>query len=393
MSRRNSIILTSSILILVLGVGWYSSQVWIKNSKTDTPRELPDEIKPYAEQFHEIEKLQEQDPKLAREKTKELLDQIPAGPVRRWMNLALNSGIEDILFYGRVIDQYGDPVPDVRVNYEAPGKFYGTGSGFGHVLSDDAGNFTIDVHGSSVKIWGMEHPEAMYVGMLVGLTGSRLYPTSNSFYSFRQSVQSSELLWTETSAEDPFIFDIWRVDLDEAESHSQDIEWGESSIRIGHDGSPHTVKLQITKRQFQVTPGITEDGDLIVRCERDSMREKSERGDWSVTVEPIDGGIQEASDRYLNIAPETGYQPSITISERFGEESYQPSIHEQRYYFTAHNGQVFGVLFNDYRPFKLPNQPKSGEFVPQYCLITIEYKVNRAGSRYLFKDRGLLAKQ
>ena len=108
-------------------------------------------------------------------------------------------------------------------------------------------------------------------------------------------------------------------------------------------------------------------GDLIVRCERESMQQHTDRSDWSVTIEPINGGIQEARDRYLNLAPESGYQPSITIAKKFGEKDYQPSVIEERYYFTAHNGQVYGTLFNDYRPFNLPNQPKNGEFIPQFC--------------------------
>jgi hypothetical protein len=317
---------------------------------------------------------------------------VAAWPLLRWIDLALYAGIEDILFYGRVVDQYGKPMSNVTIHYEAPGKFYGSGSGLGSTISDGDGTFTIDVHGSSLRIRGMKHPEAMYVGLIGNSATARMYPTSNSFYSFRQTENSGELLWTETSPENPFVFDMWRVELDKAKSEDENISWDKKSIRIGHDGSPYTVKLNVVKRSLQVKPGIDDDGDLIVRCERESMQQHTDRSDWSVTIEPVKGGIQETKDRYLNLAPESGYQPSITVSKKLGEKYYQPSIIEKRYYFTAQNGRVYGTLFNDYRPFNLPNQPKSGDFIPQYCLITFEYKVNRSGSRYLFKDRSLLTK-
>ena len=391
MSRRKIFFLALCTLAVFIGLGWYFFQVQQTDSGIDAG--LPEELKPYADQLEEITRLQKQNPRDAREKTKELLTKMPAGPLQRWMDLAVNAGIEDIVFYGRVVDQYGKPISNVRVGYEAPGKFYGTGSGLGSTISDEAGNFIVDVHGSSLRIRGMEHPEAMYVGLIGNTASGRMYPSSNSFYSFRQTENSDELLWTETSQENPFVFDMWRIELDKAKSENGNISWAKKSIRISHDGSPYTVKLEVVKRSLQVKPGIDDDGDLIVRCERENMQQHTDRSDWSVTIEPISGGIQEARDRYLNQAPESGYQPSITISKKLGERSYQPSVIEKRYYFTAQNGQVYGTLFNDYRPFNLPNQPKDGEFIPQFCQITIEYKVNRAGSRYLFKDRGLLAKQ
>ena len=391
MSRRKIILLVFCTLSILIGVGWYLNQ----SSQTDSGIDvsLPDELKPYADQLNEIKRLQKENPKAAREKTNELLSQMPDGPLQRWMDLAFNSGIKDILFYGRVVDQFGEPISNVKIHYEAPGKFYGAGSGVGSTVTDSEGKFSIDVFGSSIKIWGMEHPEAMYVAQLKFSEGGRIYPTSSSFHNSRHSEKSSKLLWSETSSENPYVFDMWRVDLEKAKSENENISWSKSSIRIGHDGSPYTVKLNVVKRSMQVSPGVADDADLIVRCERESMQQHTDRSDWSITIEPISGGIQEATDRYLNMAPESGYQPSITVSQQLDQEYFSSSLFEKRYYFTAHNGQVYGVLFNDYRPFNLPNQPKSGEFIPQFCQITIEYKVNRAGSRYLFKDRGLLAKQ
>ena len=391
MPKRKIGLLTLLVLTALIGIGWYIYQFSQIEPLSDP--ELPEELKPYAQKLDEIERLQKQNPKVAREKTKELLSKMPAGPLQRWMDLAINAGIEDILFYGRVVDQFGQPISNVKIHYEAPGKFYGSGSGVGTAVSDSGGNFFIDVFGSSIKIWGMEHTEAMYVGLIGNTASGKIYPMSNSFHSFRQTENSDELLWTETSPENPFVFDMWRVELDRAKSEYGNISWARKSIRIGHDGSPYTVKLNVVKRSLEFKPGIHEDGDLIVRCERDSMQQHTDRSDWSVTIEPINGGIQKAGDRYLNLAPESGYQPSITVSKKFGEKYFRSSVLEKRYYFTAQNGQIYGALFNDYRPFKLPNQPQSGEFIPQYCLITFEFKVNRTGSRYLFKDRGLLAQQ
>ena len=383
-------------LMAVVIVSWYLLHAVDYIGESKLASKLPDELKPYAKDFELVEKLSREDPVLAQEKTRELIAKLPEGSAQRWMNLALNSGIEEIDFYGKTIDQNGNPIAGAKIGYEAVGKFYAAGSGRGYVISDGSGNFQISARGSSLKIWSIKHPDAMFVRMNVpgAYHGSNdMYPLGNSFFSFDQSDNYSSYLWTDTSPQKPFLFDMWMIDKEEAASNAINISWAAGTIRIAHDGSPYTVKLEIEKRSLKYRLGEGGDGDFIVKCERRTMQEHTDRSDWSVTIEPISGGIQVASDRYLNYAPEAGYLPSLTYSQKLGDEFFWEEVPGQRYYFYAHNEKTYGALLVYYRPFNLPNQLKTGELVPQFCQITFEYKVNRAGSRYLFKDRGLLAKQ
>jgi hypothetical protein len=313
---------------------------------------------------------------------------LPAIQTLQWFDFALNSGIGDIKFYGKVVNQYGKPLPNAKIHYNAIGKFYATGSGPGHVFSDSRGKFIIDVHGSAIDIINIDYPNAMYVAITEEADGGgEMYHKGNIFWGFQKSGRSKNLVWKDYNQKIPFVFDVWVVDQAEAKLQKSNVSWNRSEINIAPDGSPFTVVLTTVKRQIQYFPGTRQDGDLIVNCERESMTVPRDRSDWKITLRPVKGGIQKTADRYLNQAPQTGYLSSVDISRKFGNQNFQAEVHNQRYYFTAQNGEVYGTLFIDFKPFRLSNKSGDNAEVEQYCRLYIEYKVNREGDRNLFKNR------
>jgi hypothetical protein len=99
-------------------------------------------------------------------------------------------------------------------------------------------------------------------------------------------------------------------------------------------------------------------------------------GDWSVTISPVNGGgIQETDDLYMNMAPKTGYLPSLTIDRRIGSSSYLPALLNKRYFFTSNDGQDYGSLYVHYEPFA--REDIDG------CIIRFSWKLNTTGSRSL----------
>jgi len=309
----------------------------------------------------------------------------------KWVDLAINAGIEDITFFGKVVDQSGNPLSGAKVHYNAAGKFYGSGSGFGYVFSDQTGNFTIEVHGSSLTIRNIEYTDAMYVGIVEeGAGNSKMYAKGNLFWSYQRYENISNLNWSEYSADNPFVFDVWVVDRKVSEANDKHIRWGKRAIRIAHDGRPYTLNFLTNDSKLQITEGVSDNGNIVISCERDSMEERSERNTWKVTLQAVNGGVQSTGDRYLNMAPESGYLPVMEVARTLDQPDYRPTLHDQRYYFQSNNGDHYGTLFIDYRPFNMPYDFKTEKYGEQFCLISIEFKINTAGGRYLFKDRNLL---
>ncbi len=393
MSTKQKIILGSGILLLLVGVlFWYA--MFDDRSESPLVSSLPETLKPYADEIAEIEKVQSQNPEQSQEMAEALIERLP-GPVKKWFDLATKAGIEDIMFYGKVVDQHGNPLEGAIVHYDAAGKFYGSGSGLGYVKSDANGHFIIDVHGGSLNVMGAQYPDAMGAASLEGekTNWGRMYERGHMFWSYKRFKGSKNLVWTDYSADNPFVIDLWVVDRKEADFHDPHIWWTTKDIRISPDGRAYTVKFAEREKVVQITEGVQSDGDLVVSCEHELMTSLEDRGklDWRVTIRPVDGGIQETTDRYLNQAPETGYLPSIEIAQQVGSADYQTRLHDQRYYFTAHNGQMYGSLFNEYEPFNMPFNFKTKEYDAQYCQLYLEFKVNIGGYRYLFKNRrGLL---
>ena len=134
LSMKGRSILGVLLMLLLAGGLVYLAQEVKTETDSSTSIKLPDELTPYARQFEEIASIRQQNPKLANEKTEALMESMPDGPLQRWVALALTSGIEEIKFYGRVVDQNGRPLSGAKVHYDAPGKFYASGSGMEGVI-------------------------------------------------------------------------------------------------------------------------------------------------------------------------------------------------------------------------------------------------------------------
>lgn len=357
------------VLALLSTVIWYASS----NNKIlgESIEKLPPELQPYSEEFEAIRQLQKQNPKAAEEKTNHLIEQLPAA-YRRWAALAFEAGISDIAFYGKVIDQYGKPVEGAVVSYEAGGKFLGAGSGFGGIKTDVSGMFKIDARGGHLTIQNIKHPDIMFVAPdPEGPRGAPdMYFTQMMFWDYPRTVnnQLNDLVWRDYTEANPYVFDVWRIE------HREAVKKGYPSWVYPTDGTIHTLDFEQTEAHVK---NRLPDGHLDVSCVRKpTMEHYQDYGDWQITLTPVNGGIQPTDDRYLNLAPETGYQSSVTVGGTLGDASYQPSLMNQRYYFMAYDGRVYGSLYVNFIPFRRE----------EFCDIEINYKVNLHGSRHLYAE-------
>ena len=68
--------------------------------------------------------------------------------------------------------------------------------------------------------------------------------------------------------------------------------------------------------------------------------------DYSFEIAVLGGGIQQARDEFTYWSPETGYQPTVTISQRAGDTNWYGRVTEEFYIKTA-DGQ-YGRLSVDW---------------------------------------------
>ncbi len=284
--------------------------------------------------------------------------------------------IPDYRFHGRVIDQYRQPVVNAQVRYEGTHGFLSSGSGLGAVYTDEDGFFDINIYGDSLVLAAIIHPELVYAypqknkDVAVDRT---MYAMTTDTIGFRNTDKDNRYLNAQNyqNEDNPYVINAWRL------GRYEGAITGYFNGYLPADGSTHTLRFSNKFGAKQNLKGIV-DGHLRINCTRKSMDSENDYGDWSVTILPVNiGGIQETEDLYLNMAPETGYLPSMTIDKRMGSNGYSPSLLNKRYYFTSNKGLVYGSLYIHFKP-----HTRWRDSIP-LCNIKITWKLNTSGSRNL----------
>jgi hypothetical protein len=257
-----------------------------------------------------------------------------------------------IEMYGKVIDQHGEPVAGAEVYMiVAGGGTFAPGSGPVTVTTDEAGLFRVQAKGQEISVISVTHPKltrALYRTRWGNIeTGAeRLFAVDS---------HGEEYSWrTYTTPDKPFVINVWRVEKFEKVTSES------GAISPSPNGEP------------------VEFAGVKVICEREpkepNVHWRHQRGSWSITFRPIDGGIQETDDLYLNEAPESGYQPELTVSMKRGDPDYKVKIQPaRRYYYTAHNGRWYGSFSATFDPYMYDD----------YCRVGVTNKYNQNSSRNL----------
>lgn len=383
--------LVSILVAVVIAVTTGTIFFWQPDPQVETvqpaPVEQEDEMSPYRAELEAIEELRKTNPRQALEKTEALIESLPE-KVQKWVALATEAGIEDINFFGKVIDQNGRPLVGATVHFEAGGKFLGAGGGFGEAMTDAEGRFDITTFGGHLNFWGIRHPQAVFVAHDSPQSdgGHDLVDQpSMLFYNHQPWVGAQKWVWTDYDEKNPYIFDVWRFDKTQAQYNRKKVRQVKMKKSVEPDGRIYTANLNLKRKILK--EGENPEGHFTVQCERKPMSHNRDYSDWQVTIRPIAGGIQATKDRYLNSVPESGYSPSYTISSNQQSEDFKPRIRGQRFYFTAQNGQAKGALYVDIAPFNLSYNFNTEEYDSDTCTVRIEFKLNTDGSSNLFYSK------
>lgn len=207
---------------------------------------------------------------------------------------AMNDANQPISFYGTVIDQDGAPLPGVKVTLGVrrtsellPGITTDNSDRF-TLTTDQAGRFQLtNEKGALLGVKALEK------------AGYEASPQSMRYYWYYENEDKK----FRPDANSPETFRMWKL------------AGAEPLLRKGiGTGIPYDGKTIIfdLKTEREVKSG----GDIKVTLLRTPLQIKrgQQKYDWTATIEAVDGGVIVSTDEFMYRAPETGYEPKLTIS-------------------------------------------------------------------------------
>jgi hypothetical protein len=265
---------------------------------------------------------------------------------------------KDIEFYGKVIDQYGNPLPEVKVTASV---IYNSGEKSGvqeaRTTTDAEGMFSFT--GMKGRTFDYHLEKAGYQTM----------PERDAF-DYTQLVPEEKR--HHPDPRNPVVLKMWKLQGTELLVHFE-----RKYFPLPADGTPVHIDLSTGK---QVTTG----GDLVLTLNhvvlpRGALPEP--QFDWRARAEITGGGLVESKQRLMYLAPDTGYASTLAIDMPATKPDWANSIN--RSYYVRTSGNVFG------RVEVYLNANQRG-YDPSYVML--QWWLNpKAGSRNLEVDTGKVA--
>lgn len=217
-----------------------------------------------------------------------------------------------IAFYGKVVDQFNEPVQGIRVVLTTLSWFDPSGKGEDwdqqeddHTLITDTGG-RIDFRGGKGTSISVElQPKA---GYLYGeYPFSHLGIKRDFNYSFNPAWDhptNSPIHQADPAR--PVIFRVWKIQGGETV-----VKWGPGKA-VRQDGT--FVAVDLLEREFRSEESPMADFRVALNAEIPAGARADYKCRWSVQIEAINGGLVLTDDEYMYLAPDAGYQPAIALT-------------------------------------------------------------------------------
>jgi hypothetical protein len=225
--------------------------------------------------------------------------------------------IRPIEFYGKVIDQDSNPIPNVEIEYTVYPTPTGPDPGIGKLMSDDQGLFSVRNHMGA------------RIAFALRKSGYRpAEPHSGASYSL---FSPDDERYTPNST-DPQILRMWREKGAE--------ELFEVNQEYECDLPECSVRIDLLKAQL-----VEAGGDLQIIISRGpGSRDKGELFDWRCVILPIDGGVQIVDDRSAVSttfeAPITGYTNRLEFINPKNDVKWQ-SMKSVYLFLMSRSGRIY----------------------------------------------------
>jgi hypothetical protein len=271
----------------------------------------------------------------------------------------------EIVFYGRAVDQFGEPVTAANVEGLVLVNTGSRGGQIRHQAATDAQGY--------FQFGGIKGQD---LGVTITKAGYEYRRRSSSFsYSYFEADHKRHI----PDPKNPVVFVLWKKQGAEALIHYER-EW-----RFPVNAGP--VKIDLLKAKMGQPQA-----DLTVNVSRSPLRIPfGERGfAWTVSIDVEGGGLVRTGEAdYYNQAPASGYEPHL---EFFQEAQSIRGAQEGRitwtwregvadtYFLNIRNGKNYGRLNLEIRP---NIDRKEGD---DQALVAVKIWLNANGSRNLEFD-------
>ncbi len=265
----------------------------------------------------------------------------------------LQANDANIVFYGRLEDQFGSAVYGATVNFSIQYENANArGIQRGQVISDGNGFFTISGTGANL-------------GITVQKSGYVLATTDTSF---RYSQLTPGYFVPDQS--NPTVIKMWKL---QGAEHLISF-----NIRtyVPINGDSVAFDLQTGK---QVQSG----GDIAVRIQSSVKPNVREEYDWQASIQPVEGGIVDAGGSGLEKmfrAPDSGYELEYDVNYGKQTQSWTSRFGDD-FYFKSREGKCCG---------KVSLEIDTDEVRNSAAFVTLKGYLNPAGSPNLEVDPSLI---
>jgi hypothetical protein len=245
-----------------------------------------------------------------------------------------------IAFYGKVVDENDQPVPNAQIDF-ACNDLSAEGTSSYRATSDDQGLFSIS--GIQGKLLTAKVSKAGY------------YTSKRDNASFYYAGQNENFV---PDLSQPILFHLRKVGMTEP------LMAMAGSTAVPKDGSPVGVSLTRAK----ITP--PNEAELVVQCWTDDEgKRRGEKYNWRCQITVPGGGIQEYDGEFPFLAPESGYQLSAELNMPANLQGEWRDKAARNYFLRLGSGNYARIQF---------------EMIPYgEHFFLIESYVNPSGSRNL----------
>jgi len=213
-----------------------------------------------------------------------------------------------IRFYGKVVDENGNPVNGAKIAISAADVYFGTGSAYERTSNSD-GLFSIEgIHG---------------MGLTVSVSKEGYYELPQSQGNFAYAFSPGNELPPHPGAADPAIFVLRKM------GETEPLIVRKIDINLNKVGGPVTMDLQTGKAfgnhrsDLEIQTWVNDQGIAPGAFKR---------YDWRCVISVPGGGLQSRGGGGFDfIAPDSGYQASDEIDVQASDPNWRPT--ESREYF------------------------------------------------------------
>ena len=237
----------------------------------------------------------------------------------RMLNVLSNYNDMPIVFYGKIEDQFSNPVPSAIVEFSIQyNNGMDVGVKRGQTASDARGFFTVTGH-----------------------TGERLSTSPKKLGYALASTGGGGVysqLWPEAERahpdpSNPVLIKMWKLQgAEPLLSISQ-------RYKLHYTQAPIYVDLVVGKI-------VPQGGDVKIIVNRPpGVISGRNPQDWGLDIEAVNGGLMDSGgqEAVTYAAPDAGYQPSETFTMSTRSNTWYMAVH-QGFFFTSRNRQVYGKL-------------------------------------------------